>query len=46
MFAYGLSTRDIDAALRDDTGASVLSRTVVSQVTGSGRNTRLSPPAT
>jgi transposase-like protein len=33
MFARGLSTRDIEAAFRDDTGASVLSRTVVSQVT-------------
>jgi putative transposase len=33
MFARGLSTRDIEAAFRDDTGASVLSRTAVSQVT-------------
>ena len=33
MFARGLSTRDIEAAFRDDTGASVLTRTAVSQVT-------------
>jgi transposase-like protein len=33
MFARGLSTRDIEAAFRDDTGTSVLSRTAVSQVT-------------
>jgi transposase-like protein len=33
MFARGLSTRDIEAAFRDETGASVLSRTAVSQVT-------------
>ena len=33
MFARGLSTRDVEAAFRDDTGASVLSRTAVSQVT-------------
>jgi hypothetical protein len=33
MFARGLSARDIEAAFRDDTGASVLSRTAVSQVT-------------
>src|SRR5262245_15556837 len=33
MFARGLSTRDIEAAFRDDTGASVLSRTAVNQVT-------------
>jgi putative transposase len=41
MFARGLSTRDIEAAFRDDTGASMLSRTAVSQVTsGSVRSTR------
>ena len=33
MFARGLSTRDIEAAFRDTSGASVLSRTAVSQVT-------------
>jgi hypothetical protein len=33
MYARGLSTRDIEAAFRDATGASVLSRTAVSQVT-------------
>jgi len=33
MFARGLSTRDIEAAFRDETGASLLSRTAVSQVT-------------
>src|SRR5207253_3636065 len=33
MFARGLSTRDIEAAFRDDSGASVLSSTAVSQVT-------------
>jgi putative transposase len=33
MFARGLSTRDIEAAFRDARGASVLSRTAVSQVT-------------
>ena len=33
MFARGLSTRDIEAAFRDATGASLLSRTAVSQVT-------------
>lgn len=33
MFARGLSTRDIEAAFRDATGASVLSRSAVSQVT-------------
>jgi putative transposase len=33
MFARGLSTHDIEAAFWDDTGASVLSRTAVSQVT-------------
>src|SRR6266545_3848054 len=33
MFARGLSTRDIEAAFRDASGASVLSRTAVSQVT-------------
>jgi len=33
MFARGLSTRDIEAAFRDDTGTSLLSRTAVSQVT-------------
>ena len=33
MFARGLSTRDIEAAFRDGSGASVLSRTAVSQVT-------------
>jgi len=33
MFARGLSVRDIEAAFRDATGASVLSRTAVSQVT-------------
>jgi hypothetical protein len=32
-FARGLSTRDIEAAFRDATGSSVLSRTAVSQVT-------------
>ena len=32
MFARGLSTRDIEAAFRDASGASVLSRTAVSQV--------------
>src|SRR5687767_9696850 len=33
MYARGLSTRDIEAAFRDATGASVLSRTAVSQIT-------------
>src|SRR5881409_3165731 len=33
MFARGLSTRDIEAAFRDASGASVLSRTAVSQIT-------------
>jgi transposase-like protein len=33
MYARGLSTRDIEAAFRDARGASVLSRTGVSQVT-------------
>ena len=33
MFARGLSTRDIEAAFRDATGASLLSRSAVSQVT-------------
>lgn len=33
MYARGLSTRDVEAAFRDATGASVLSRTAVSQVT-------------
>jgi putative transposase len=33
MFARGLSTRDIEAAFRDATGVTVLSRTAVSQVT-------------
>jgi putative transposase len=33
MFARGLSTHDIEAAFWDDTGASVLSRAAVSQVT-------------
>ncbi len=33
MYARGLSTRDIEAAFRDASGASVLSRTAVSQVT-------------
>jgi putative transposase len=33
MYARGLSTRDIEAAFRDEGGASVLSRTAVSQVT-------------
>jgi putative transposase len=33
MFARGLSTRDIEAAFRDATGTSLLSRTAVSQVT-------------
>jgi len=33
MFARGLSTRDIEAAFRDATGASLLSRTAVSQIT-------------
>jgi hypothetical protein len=32
MYARGLSTRDIEAAFRDATGASVLSRTAVSEV--------------
>jgi putative transposase len=33
MYARGLSTRDIEAAFRDASGASVLSRTAVSHVT-------------
>ena len=33
MYARGLSTRDIEAAFRDASGASLLSRTAVSQVT-------------
>src|SRR5438477_10987804 len=33
MYARGLSTRDIEAAFRDASGGSVLSRTAVSQVT-------------
>jgi len=33
IFAHGLSTRDIEAAFRDASGASVPSRTAVSQVT-------------
>src|SRR5262245_46743999 len=33
MFARGLSTRDIEAAFADETGASRLSRSAVSQVT-------------
>lgn len=33
MFARGLSARDIEAAFQDATGASVLSRSAVSQVT-------------
>jgi transposase-like protein len=33
MYARGLSVRDIEAAFRDASGASVLSRTAVSQVT-------------
>jgi transposase-like protein len=33
MFARGLSTRDIEAAFKDATGASLLSRTAVSQIT-------------
>lgn len=33
MFARGVSTRDIEAAFQDETGASLLSRTGVSQVT-------------
>src|SRR5439155_18706146 len=33
MYARGLSTRDIEAAFRDASGASVLSRTAVSEVT-------------
>jgi putative transposase len=33
MFARGLSTRDIEAAFQDETGASLLSRSAVSQVT-------------
>ena len=33
MFARGLSTRDIEAAFRDATGGSLLSRTAVSQIT-------------
>lgn len=36
MFVRGLSTRDIEAAFRDDTGVSVLSRTAVSQVPSGG----------
>ena len=42
MFARGLSTRDIEAAFRDASGASVLSRTAVSQVR-LDRNTKPSP---
>ena len=33
MYARGLSTRDIEAAFRDARGASLVSRTAVSQVT-------------
>jgi transposase-like protein len=33
MYARGLSTRDIEAAFRDATGATVLSRTAVSEIT-------------
>jgi transposase-like protein len=33
MYARGLSTRDIEAALCDEKGRSLLSRTAVSQVT-------------
>jgi len=33
MYARGLSTRDIEAAFRDETGATVLSRSAVSAVT-------------
>jgi transposase-like protein len=33
MYARGLSTRDVEAAFRDATGASLLSRSAVSQVT-------------
>ena len=33
MYARGLSTRDVEAAFRDATGTSLLSRTAVSQVT-------------
>ncbi len=33
MYARGLSTRDIEAAFQDESGASLLSRTAVSQVT-------------
>jgi transposase-like protein len=33
MYARGLSTRDIEAAFRDDNGASILSRSAVSEVT-------------
>jgi len=33
MYARGLSTRDIEAAFRDASGASLLSRTAVSEVT-------------
>jgi transposase-like protein len=33
MYARGLSTRDVEAAFRDATGARLLSRTAVSQVT-------------
>src|SRR5262249_47392607 len=33
MFARGLSTRDIEAVFQDETGASLLSRIAVSQVT-------------
>ena len=33
MYARGLSTRDVEAAFRDATGASLLSRTAVSEVT-------------
>jgi putative transposase len=32
IYARGLSTRDIEAAFRDASGASVLSRTALSQV--------------
>jgi putative transposase len=33
MYARGLSTRDIEAAFRDESGGSVLSRSAVSAVT-------------
>jgi hypothetical protein len=41
MYARGLSTRDVEAAFRDATGGSLLSRTAVSQITE--RLLRVSP---